>query len=555
MEIANIFALLGGLALFLYGMNMMSNGLEIVAGNRMKAILEKLTANRFIGVGVGALMTALVQSSSAITVMTVGFVNSGLMGLENAVWVIMGANVGTTITGQLIALDITTVAPLVAFIGVALIAFFKSQRLDGIGTVLAGLGFLFMGMAMMSNAMVPLRTVPEFVNLITSFENPFVGIVVGALFTAVIQSSSASVGILQALAVSGVITLPSAIFVLFGQNIGTCITAVLASIGANRNAKRATIIHLTFNIIGTVFFVAISLLTPFASFMESLTPTNVPAQIANVHTVFNVVTTLLLLPFGHKLVEFACWILPEKEDEKSEMKLKYLDFNVFDNDYRIGASAVANAQLFREVQNMLSVVVDNAEKSFNLLKKYDEETYEQIEKNEEYIDYLNQGIIRFTTLTLSFELPVSGTQAIGLFVKVSSDLERIGDHAINIAERAKALAEEGIQFSDTALAEVEDMKRLVGDVLKELTISDYSEFNNLVNRVDTIEDLIDEAYLQFERNQLVRLKDKECTVQNSIHYAKVLTDFERIGDHALNVANSFDEIQETVQSMKLLHEA
>ncbi|MCW6680156.1 Na/Pi cotransporter family protein [Aerococcaceae bacterium NML130460] len=555
MELANFFALLGGLALFLYGMNMMSNGLEIVAGNRMKSILEKLTANRFVGVGIGALMTALVQSSSAITVMTVGFVNSGLMGLENAVWVIMGANVGTTITGQLIAIDITTLAPLIAFSGVSLIAFFKSQRLDGLGTVLAGLGFLFMGMAMMSGAMVPLRTVPEFVNLITSFENPFIGIVVGALFTAVIQSSSASVGILQALAVSGVITLPSALFVLFGQNIGTCITSVIASIGTNRNAKRATAIHLAFNIIGTAFFVGISLVTPFASIMVSLTPTNVPAQIANVHTVFNVVTTILLLPFGYQLVKFACWLLPEEADEKADMTLKFLDFKVFDNDYRIGASAVANAQLFREVQNMLSVVIENTEQAFRLFRRYDDEIYETIEKNEEYIDYLNQGIIRFTTLTLSFELPVSGTQAIGLFVKVSSDLERIGDHAMNIAERAKALAEEGVHFSDKALAEVEEMKSLVRQVLQELSITDYSEFDNLVKRVDEMENLIDDTYLQFEQNQLVRLKDKQCTVQNSIHYAKILTDFERIGDHALNIANSFDEIQETVQSMKLLHES
>lgn len=554
MELANIFALLGGLALFLYGMTMMSNGLEIVAGNRLKTILEKLTANRFVGVGVGALITALVQSSSAVTVMAVGFVNSGLMKLENAVWIIMGANIGTTITGQLIALDITALAPLIAFIGVAMIAFFKSKKMDGIGVVLAGLGILFMGMEMMSGAMVPLRTNEDFIGLITTFENPFIGIFVGAVFTAVIQSSSASVGILQALATSGIITLPSAIFVLFGQNIGTCITAILAAIGTERNAKRTTIIHLAFNIIGTIIFVGISLLTPFASFMASLTPTNVPAQIANVHTVFNVVTTVLLLPYGYQLVQFAYKVLPEKPETESGMRLKYLDFNVFDTEYRIGASTVASAQLFREVQNMLGVVVQNADQTYELLEHYDEDIFNTIEKNEEYIDFLNKGIVRFTTLTLSFELPLSGTQAIGLFVKVASDLERIGDHAMNIAERARDLNNKGLRFSEVALAEVKEMQALTVRVLKELQIADYSEFARLVNRVDKIEDEIDEAYHQFERRQLVRLKHKECTVENSIQYSKILTDFERIGDHAVNIASSFDEIQETVQSMRMLHE-
>ena len=313
MKLTDIFAMCGGLALFLYGMTMMSNGLELAAGNKMKSILEKLTTNRFLGVIVGALITAVIQSSSATTVMVVGFVNAGLMNLTNAVWVIMGANIGTTITGQLIAIDITALAPIIAFVGIAMIVFFKSKKMDAFGTIIGGLGILFMGMEMMSNAMVPLRSSPDFIRIVSTFENPFIGILVGAVFTAIIQSSSASVGILQALAKSGVVTLPSAIYVLFGQNIGTCITAVLASIGTGRNAKRTTIIHLSFNLIGTIIFVTISMLLPFADFVQSLTPGNIPAQIANVHTVFNVVTTILLLPFGTKLVTLAFKILPEKD--------------------------------------------------------------------------------------------------------------------------------------------------------------------------------------------------------------------------------------------------
>lgn len=552
MDISNIFALLGGLALFLYGMHMMSSGLELAAGNKMKSILEKLTTNRFLGVGVGAIITALIQSSSATTVMAVGFVNAGLMKLENAVWVIMGANIGTTITGQLIALDITALAPVIAFVGVALISFFKSKKLDAFGTIAAGLGILFMGMDMMSNAMVPLRSSPEFVSIVSNFENPLIGILVGAAFTAIIQSSSASVGILQALAMSGVITLPSAIYVLFGQNIGTCITAVLASIGTGRNAKRTTILHLSFNIIGTLIFVIISMITPFAHLMQSLTPANIPAQIANVHTVFNVVTTLLLLPFGKQLVQLAYKILPEKEGFEDRMDVKYLDFSIFTNDYHIGTSAIANTQLFNETQNMLNVALENVRKSFELMISYRDDKYEKLHKNEEYINYLNKQIVDFTTSAISNEFPIEGSQTIGLFLKVSSDIERIGDHAVNIAERAKMLNEEKRSFSDEAMDEVGIMSSLCTNILDELKIMKYDEFKNIVDKVDIIEENIDKTHREFSVNQLKRLKEKKCTTENSVVFTKTLTDFERIGDHGLNIAQSFYKIRKAVAAMKML---
>ena len=395
MKLTDIFAMCGGLALFLYGMTMMSNGLELAAGNKMKSILEKLTTNRFLGVIVGALITAVIQSSSATTVMVVGFVNAGLMNLTNAVWVIMGANIGTTITGQLIAIDITALAPIIAFVGIAMIVFFKSKKMDAFGTIIGGLGILFMGMEMMSNAMVPLRSSPDFIRIVSTFENPFIGILVGAVFTAIIQSSSASVGILQALAKSGVVTLPSAIYVLFGQNIGTCITAVLASIGTGRNAKRTTIIHLSFNLIGTIIFVTISMLLPFADFVQSLTPGNIPAQIANVHTVFNVVTTILLLPFGTKLVTLAFKILPEKDGLEDKLTTKYLDSSIFTNDFHIGTSAIVSTQLFNETQNMVNVVQKNVQRSFELIVDYDEEKHKELLKDEEYIDYLNKELLQF----------------------------------------------------------------------------------------------------------------------------------------------------------------
>ena len=552
MKLTNIFSMLGGLALFLYGMNMMSNGLELAAGNKMKTILEKLTSNRILGVLVGALVTAIIQSSSATTVMVVGFVNSGLMSLTSAVWVIMGANIGTTITGQLIAIDITAIAPLIAFIGVAMIVFFKSKKLDAFGSVIGGLGILFIGMETMSNAMVPLRTMPEFVGLISKFQNPFIGILVGALFTALIQSSSASVGILQALAKSGVMTLSSSIYVLFGQNIGTCITSVLASIGTSKNAKRTTIIHLTFNIIGTVIFVSISMLFPFAHLVESITPNNVAAQIANVHTIFNVATTLLLLPIGTKLVDLAKMILPDDPEDHQHMSLKYLDFSIFNNDYHIGTSAIANTQLFNETQHMLNVANHNVKRAFELLDHFDQEKYERLLKDEEYINYLNQQIIDFTTEVISNEFPTEGSQTIVFFLKLSSDLERIGDHAINIASRAQKLAEDDTHFSADALKEISIMESLCNNILDELIILDYDEFKNIVDKVDIMEDNIDKTQHQFTVNQLIRLKEKKCSTENSIIYTKILTDFERIGDHGLNIAESLYHIRKIMKQMKMI---
>lgn len=552
MELTNVFSMLGGLALFLYGMTMMSNGLELAAGNKMKSILEKLTSNRFLGVLVGTLVTAVIQSSSATTVMVVGFVNSGLMSLGSAVWVIMGANIGTTITGQLIAINISALAPLIAFIGVALIVFFKSKKLDAIGTVIAGLGILFVGMDTMSNAMAPLRTMPEFVNIITQFQNPVIGILVGAAFTAIIQSSSASVGILQALAKSGVMTLSSSIYVLFGQNIGTCITSVIASIGTSKNAKRTTIIHLSFNIIGTVIFVVISLMFPFADFVESITPNNVAAQIANVHTIFNIVTTLLLLPIGNKLVDLARFILPEKDDEKEQMRLKYLDFSIFNNDYHIGTSAIANTQLFNETQHMLNIANRNVKRAFELLNHFSDEEYENLKKDEDYINYLNQQIVNFTTEVISNEFPIEGSQSIVLFLKLSADLERVGDHAVNIANRAKKLAKEDAHFSSEAIEEISIMESLCNNILDELVILDYDEFKNIVDKVDVMEENIDKTQKLFSINQLKRLKEKQCTTENSVIYTKILTDFERIGDHGLNIAKCLYHIRKIMNTMKMI---
>lgn len=328
MSATYVFGLLGGLALFLYGMQMMSTGLEAAAGNKMKVILERLTSNRCAGVLAGALITAVIQSSSATTVMVVGFVNSGVMTLRQAIWLIMGANIGTTITGQLIALDVGQIAPLIAFAGVAAIVFLKNERIRHAGEILAGLGVLFIGMDIMGSAMQPLADSERFISILTGFENPLLGIAAGTIFTALIQSSSASVGILQTLAGSGVVGLKSAAFVLFGQNIGTCITALLASVGTSRNAKRTTLIHIIFNVFGTIVFTILCLTTPVLAMVEGWTPGRAPAQIANLHTMFNVVTTLLLLPVGTRLEKVARLILKDSkvgEEAEGMLKMSYAE--------------------------------------------------------------------------------------------------------------------------------------------------------------------------------------------------------------------------------------
>ena len=392
MELTDIFSLLGGLALFLYGMQMMSNGLEAAAGNRMKKILEKLTSNRFLGVLVGAGITAVIQSSSATTVMVVGFVNSGMMTLQQAVWIIMGANIGTTITGQLIALDIGVLAPLIAFIGVACIVFVKKEKVQYYGMIVAGLGVLFIGMDMMSAAMMPLRDSEMFVNMVASFSNPLLGILAGAVFTAIIQSSSASVGILQALAMSGIVDLSHAVYVLFGQNIGTCITAVLAAIGTSRNAKRTTIIHLSFNIIGTIVFTLVCMTTPLTTLVASWTPTNVSGQIANMHTLFNIVTTLLLLPFGTKLVALAQHILPEhKEDYQYIQHLEFIHKENLGKDgqnRQIGTSAIILNDIRSELGRMMEMVGKNIQEGFDCVLAGNSSQLMEVESREEYIDYL-----------------------------------------------------------------------------------------------------------------------------------------------------------------------
>lgn len=540
MGISDILSLLGGLALFLYGMQMMSNGLEAAAGNKMKQILEKLTSNRFKAVLVGAAITAVIQSSSATTVMVVGFVNSGLMTLNQAVWIIMGANIGTTITGQLIALDMGAIAPLIAFLGVACIMFMKSERARHIAGIFAGLGVLFIGMDMMSASMAPLRDSEMFMSFMTNFSNPLIGILVGAVFTAVIQSSSASVGILQALAATGMIPLSSAVYVLFGQNIGTCITAVLASIGTKTNAKRTTVIHLSFNIIGTTIFTILCMVTPFVSWMEAFNADPV-AQIANTHTVFNIVTTLLLLPFGNLLAEFATKILPENDkEEETIQKLMYI--RPFESNYPVGHTAVVLSQIEREVGRMMEKVKKNVEESYDAVLSGKTDALEDIENREDYIDYLNGEIARYIVGLMSVEMTEQDSRSINSYYMMISNIERIGDHAMNVAEYTKFMKKWDVKLTAEAKEEVEKMKEISVQTLSALKFSEPGDAKQILEKVGAGEETIDAMQKKYLKQQIKRAKKGDCKAEAGIMFSELLTDFERIGDYALNVAQLYYEM-------------
>ncbi|MEF9916826.1 MAG: Na/Pi cotransporter family protein [Lachnospiraceae bacterium] len=540
MTVNEILMLMGGLALFLYGMQQMSRGLEAAAADKMKAILEKFTSNRFMGVLVGAVITAVIQSSSATTVMVVGFVNSGLMTLNQAVWIIMGANIGTTITGQLIALDIGAIAPVIAFIGVVMIMFVKNQKAYHIGEIIAGLGVLFIGMNLMGDSMQSLQDSPQFISMLSNFDNPLWGILAGAGFTAIIQSSSASVGILQALVGNHVLGFSSAVFVLFGQNIGTCITAVLASVGAKTNAKRTTIIHLMFNIFGTLVFTILCLTTPLSMLVEKFTPNNPIAQIANMHTLFNVVTTLLLLPLGAWMVKIAIRILPEKKGEEEEVqKLQYIvpvDPRVY---HQIGQVAVSISQIEKEVGRMFAFAVKNVVDSFDSVMKYDGKKYAKIKEHEEYLDYINAKITDYISSLVTMSMSEQDSLTITGYFAIVSNIERVGDHAMNIAGYAKHMKDKKLQLSPDAISEIEEMKALSLQVLESVNIHGEHFIGVDLEMTMELEKKTDRMNKDFRKKQIRRLKEQKCNPEASVLYSEMLTDFERIGDHALNIAQNY----------------
>ena len=539
MGISEILSLCGGLALSLYGMHMMSSGLEAAVGDRMKQMLEKLTSNTIMGVVIGTVITALIQSSSATTVMLVGFVNSGIMDLSQTVGIIMGANIGATMNGVLLAVGIGDIAPAFAFIGVCLIQFTKDEKKNHIGEIIAGLGILFIGMNMMSSSMSALRNSPAFIGFLSSCSNPILAILVGTVFTALIQSSSASVGILQALAVSGVVDLHTGIYLMFGFTIGTCITAAIASIGTTANAKRTTVIHFLFNVIGTVIFVIFCQTMPVVDWIIRLTPNSPASQVANAHVIFKVVTTLILLPFSKQLVNLSMILIKDKKEDKRPTLMERAKLTA---GYSMGTSAIIIRNIRDEINYMYDIAKKNVELSYDAVINNSSENMKVIRENEDHLDELNASISEYISNVLSIPMSRQDSDIITGYFRIVGNIERIGDHADNFAGYSRFFISRGLTMSDAAVDEVRHMKSLTVDTMEFLEGDRREDAGTMLINVSRGEQDIDDMTDEYRNRQMDRMRNGVCTAEVSVIYSEMLTDFERIGDHLLNIAEDFSKM-------------
>ena len=535
MSVANILSMAGGLGLFLFGIRTMGDGLENAAGAKLKRMLEVLTGNRFLAVLVGFVVTAIIQSSTATTVMVVGFVNAGMMSLAQAVGVIMGANIGTTVTSLLIALNFSSVAAASVLVGVILMLASKKTVVKNLGAIFTGFGLLFLGIDMMSDSMAPLRESAGFMNFIVTVSEsplrPLFGIILGIVMTAVLQSSSASVGVLQTLAMQGLVPLKFSVFVLFGQNIGTCLTALFSTVGAKKNSKRAAVIHLLFILIGTGIFILIALLTPYVEWIEKLSPDPM-AQIAISHIVFNIVSTVVMFPFAKALVKLSCLLVPGKDDSESEMHCKFID------DRLLNTPPFAVMQVSKEVARMAKLARDNFETSAHALINRSDKDLDKVMENEEIINYLNHHITSYLVKLNALDITDSDSDYIARVFHAINDIERVGDHAINLAEAAQHNIGEGLKFSDPAR---EELNQLCGSVVTLLERSmaafdNQSLSDNEAKELSDLEEHIDDLTLECQDSHIFRLNRKECNTEAGMLYLNTITDFERVGDHAINIA-------------------
>ena len=537
--------LLAGLGLFLFGMNTMSEGLEKVAGKQLKNLLGTVTSNRFLQVMLGFVITVLMQSSSATTVMLVGFVNAGVMALSQAVGCIMGANIGTTLTVVMMSfkLDFDFIFCFVGCIMIFMNMFapskFKSMK--SIAPIIFGLGALFIGMSFMSDAMKPLRTWEGFTNALAAVKNPIVGVLIGAVITAVIQSSAASIAILLPLAELGLLDYRICMFILFGQNIGTCVTAVLACLGTSATSKRVACVHLLFNIIGTAIFVIVALILPVDQWIMALAnriaPDNISMAIAITHIVFNSVTTVILLPFCNQLEKLACMIIRSGEGEGETMKLLHFDQRM------LRTPAVAAEMLFNEVQRMGGIARSNFVKSMECFHEWDDEKAEEVIRNEEVLDFLNKEITTYLVEVKGLDLDERDTRLVGSLFHVVNDMERVGDHAQNILEAAQLRQQEDIKFSPKAVTELETLSGMVADQLEKALNFFRDQLFGEKNKelVEGVEQQIDDMTEALRQHHVDRLKQHKCSAKNGMIYLDILTNLERIGDHAENIATSVDK--------------
>ncbi len=555
MDFFDVLSMIGGLALFLYGMNLLGEGLAKASGGRMESVLEKLTGNPVMAVLLGAGVTAVIQSSSATTVMVVGFVNSGIMKLEQAVGVIMGANVGTTVTSWILSLTgidsssflvqmlkPTSFSPILAIIGVAMLLFSKKEKHRYAAYILVGFAVLMFGMDTMSAAVKPLAQVPEFTGILTAFSNPLLGMLAGVVLTAVIQSSSASVGILQALCLSGAVGYNTAIPIILGQNIGTCVTAMLSGVGASRNARRAALVHLYFNIIGTAVFMSVFYVLEAIfhfPFMEK------PADalgIAVVHSCFNVSATLLLLPFSKGLVKLASLTVgsdPEQLPEKAQDEvLQHLDPRF------LNTPSYAIEQSRNVAVNMAGLAQQAINLSMGLIAEYDEDQAQQVMELETRVDQYEDQLGSYLVKIGSRDLSGRDNHNLSVMLHCIGDFERISDHALNIQEAAREMWDKKVCFSSKALQELEVLRRAVRDILR-ITMDSFGEEDlELARQVEPLEEVIDALNLEIRQRHIKRLRKGKCTIELGFILSDIITDLERVSDHCSNIAVCLLEINE-----------
>lgn len=547
MNIFGFLSLLGGLALFLYGMNVMGGGLEKVSGGKLERILEKLTSNPLKAVLLGAGVTAVIQSSSATTVMLVGFVNSGIMKLSQAIGIIMGANIGTTATSWLLSLTgiesnnffismlkPTSFSPILAVIGIILIMSNKSDRKKDVGEILIGFAILMFGMDAMSSAVKPLADVPEFTGILTKFSNPLLGVLVGAVLTAIIQSSSASVGILQALSVTGAFTYGSVIPIIMGQNIGTCVTAMISAVGGNRGAKRTAFVHLYFNIIGSVVFLILySVLN--AVFQFSFTNETVGvAGIAAIHSIFNIFATIVLLPFTKGLEKLAYLTIPV---DKSEMEKSGEDEELKILDSRFLATPnFAIEQCVTVTKQMAELTRDTFISAKSLFLEYSQEVAEKVEKQEALIDKFDDKLGAYLTQINSQNLAYRESQMVSTLMHSINDFERIADHAVNLTEIAGKMKKKEIEFSKKAQDEMEVFGKAVEDILNRSVQAFVENDMELAQSVEPLEEVIDSLNKEVKKRHIKRLRKGKCTIDLGLVLADVAANYERVADHCSNLA-------------------
>lgn len=527
-----VISLMGGLGLFLYGMNLMGEGLQKSAGTKLKAIIKLLTSNILMGVLVGTGVTAVIQSSSATTVMVVGFVNAGIMSLKQAIGVIMGANIGTTVTAQLVSFNLNGMAPAALGIGIVLYLFGKNPKIKHVSEILIGFGMLFTGMEFMKDAVEPLRDYKGFTDMLVSFgQYPFLGLLLGFGITAIVQSSSASMGMLVALAAEGLIPLNAALPILYGQNIGTCVTSLLSSIGANKNAKRAAVIHLIFNVLGTALFL-IFLNKPVVSLVTGMDPGNVARQIANTHTLFNIISVIILLPFNKFIIELAMKIIPDKaEDEEDVKTVKYID------DKMLEIPSIALINTIKETLRMGKKSKESLDASISAILEKSDEYVAKVFVKEETINDLQKIILNYLLkLSKTAALDEDSREAVDNLFNTVNDIERIGDHAKNIAELSQIMIDGDLEFSEQGKNQLEEIYNYVISAYTSALEAFKNDDINMAYKVFRIEEKVDMMEKTCRASHMYRLNNNLCSIDNGVVFLDIITALERVSDHAVNIA-------------------